>query len=97
MIFKTVATDNPHRSCRIQSLGYEAVMENRLDELFFKSDSSYQRHSMNKISWRRYWASLFVVLGAISLGLVGIFFSSVFYSVISIIVLGILAVMSAIK
>ena len=71
-------------------------MGNRVDKLFFRHDSSYERHSMNKINWRCYLTSVFVsVISVISLVLAGIFCSAMFDSVISMLVLGILAVMSA--
>jgi hypothetical protein len=72
-------------------------MENRFDKLFFKSDTSYKRDSMSKMNWRRY--TLGLIFGAIAGGglLAGIFFSAVFDSVASVLVLVLLAAISAMK
>jgi hypothetical protein len=72
-------------------------MLNLFDELFLYSDPSYKRYSANKkINWKRYGLSL--LFGAITTGfvMIGIFFSAVFDSVVSVLVLGVLAVISAI-
>ncbi len=73
-------------------------MLNLFDELFFYSDPSYKRYSENKkINWKRYGLSL--LFGMVTTGLVmmGIFFSAIFDSVVSVLVLGVLAFMSAIE
>ena len=97
MIFKTVATYNPNRSCTIQILGYEAVMENKFNAFFFKSGSSDRQHSENKISWRRYALILLFAVILMSLILVGIFCSSFLDSMISLFVLAIIAIEETFK
>jgi len=74
-------------------------MKNKADKLFFKHDANYRWHLMNKVSERCYSPSLFVSvgMGAISLVLAGIFYSSVFDSMINVVVVGIFAVMSAME
>ncbi len=71
-------------------------MLNLFDELFFYSDPSYKRYSENKkINWKH--SVLYLFFGAITTGLmlVGIFFSAFFDSIVSVLVLGVLAVISA--
>jgi hypothetical protein len=72
-------------------------MLNLFDEFFLYSDSSYKRYSMNKkINWKH--SVLYLSLGALATGLVlvGIFFSAFFDSIVSVLVLAVLAVVSAI-
>ncbi len=72
-------------------------MIDRYKPLFFQRGASYQQHSMKKISWRRYARGVFLSVIVMGLILVGIFCHSVVGSVISIAVLGILTVISAMK
>ncbi len=72
-------------------------MENRFDKLFFKSDTSYKRDLRSKMNWRRYAWGLFFGVIAVGLVLAGIFFSTVFDSVASVLVLVLLAAMSAME
>jgi hypothetical protein len=72
-------------------------MLNLFDEFFLYSDSSYKRYSESKkISWKRYGLSLLFGMVTTGLVMIGIFFSAVFDSVVSVLVLGVLAVISAI-
>jgi hypothetical protein len=72
-------------------------MLNLFDELFLYSDSSYKSYSENKkINWKRYGLSLLFGMVTTGLVMIGIFFSAVFDSVVSVLVLGVLAVISAI-
>ncbi|MCE3238541.1 MAG: hypothetical protein K0R24_1522 [Gammaproteobacteria bacterium] len=73
-------------------------MLNLFDELFLYNAPSYKRYSANKkINWKH--STLYLFFGAITTGLVlvGIFFSAVFDSVLSILVLGVLALMSGME
>jgi len=71
-------------------------MENRADELFLKSDSSNKKPLENKTAWKRYALSVIFGVVAMSLILVGIFSRSFIDSMISLLVLSIIAVISAI-
>ncbi|MCC2667385.1 MAG: hypothetical protein K0S63_1301 [Gammaproteobacteria bacterium] len=73
-------------------------MLNLFDELFLYSDSNYKRYSESKkISWKRYGLSVLFGIMTTGLVIVGICFSAVFDSVLSILVLGVLAVMSGMR
>jgi hypothetical protein len=72
-------------------------MLNLFDELFLYGDSGYKRYLTDKkIHWKH--SVLYLFFGAITAGLVtvGIFFSAFFDSIVSVLVLAVLAVMSAI-
>jgi hypothetical protein len=70
-------------------------MSNEFNELFFKSGLGCKQHPVNKINGKRYFLNLLFDAMTISLILIGIFCHPIFDSAASVLVLSVLAMMSA--